>query len=110
MDDDAILDAIFNNGPTDYLITTEDKLTEDYPNLMQLKQFEFDALALAQEGKLEESVQVFSKAIEACPLYASAYNNRAQAFRLLNQNDKALLDLDKAIEYGAKQPNILKQV
>lgn len=42
---------------------------------------------------------------------ASAYNNRAQVFRILDKDDEALLDIENAIELGTtgSSRNVLKQ-
>jgi tetratricopeptide (TPR) repeat protein len=67
-----------------------------------------DALELAEQGKLEQAISEFTKAIELCNHYASAYNNRAQTYRLMNLPGLAMKDIEKAIEFGSQQT--LKQV
>ena len=50
------------------------------------KQFEKQGVQLAESGKLKESLEIFAKAINVAPKWSSSYNNRAQVYRLLNQN------------------------
>ena len=76
---------------------------------MRLKQLEMDALALAEQGDIDGSIAEFSKAIQLCPTYASAYNNRGQAFRLKGLSEQALTDVCKAIELGSGSPSTLMQ-
>jgi len=53
---------------------------------------------LLDEGKTEEAIAEFSKAIELDPDYAPAYNNRGDAYSEKGQHDVAIADYDKAIE------------
>lgn len=39
---------------------------------------EVEAVKAAEEGRLEEAVEMLTKAIHAAPAYPSPYNNRAQ--------------------------------
>ncbi|RUP51315.1 hypothetical protein BC936DRAFT_148804 [Jimgerdemannia flammicorona] len=77
--------------------------------LEQLKEMEKRGVQLAEQGKLPESIEAFSEAIAACEHYASAYNNRAQAYRLLGEVDNAMDDVTKAITYGQGDAKILRQ-
>ncbi|KAI8905917.1 hypothetical protein EDD86DRAFT_175432, partial [Gorgonomyces haynaldii] len=77
--------------------------------LMQLRQHELDGYHYAEAGDIEKAVQEFTVCIQKCPEYASAYNNRAQAYRLLNDDLSALKDCDKAIELGTGQQTTLMQ-
>ncbi|KAJ2544014.1 hypothetical protein EV175_005932 [Coemansia sp. RSA 1933] len=73
----------------------------DEKTLESLKMRERQAVKLAESGKVAEAVEQLDGIISDCPHYASAYNNRAQAIRLLERNtDDVLSDLDKAIRYG----------
>nr|KAJ3417793.1 Tetratricopeptide repeat protein 36 [Polyrhizophydium stewartii] len=87
--DDQILDAIFAGARID------DR------TLMQLKQLESDAVALAEQNDLAKALETLTRAVELCPTYASAYNNRAQVQRLLGNEAAAYDDLCKAIEHGS---------
>lgn len=40
----------------------------------------------AEKQKIEEAIKCFTEAIEILPDYPSAYNNRAQAFRMKAMN------------------------
>ena len=40
----------------------------------------------AENGKIEEAVEIFSKAIQIAPSRPSGFNNRAQAFRMLEKD------------------------
>ncbi|RKO92318.1 hypothetical protein BDK51DRAFT_26086 [Blyttiomyces helicus] len=81
----------------------------DEQTLAALKALEREAVRLAEGGSVPAAMQKLDEAIARCPIYASAYNNRAQARRMTGDVDGALNDLDKAIEYGAGNAAILKQ-
>jgi len=66
--------------------------------LDELQLLETEAIKLADANKLKEGYDVLTAVIAREPLFAPAYNNRAQVLRLLQKDDLALLDLDKAIE------------
>ncbi|KAI8922824.1 hypothetical protein BC831DRAFT_474051 [Entophlyctis helioformis] len=109
--DDQILDAIFNNHgeialPSVYDATPRATAAAaaasliDDSTLMQLKQLEQDAVGQAEQGDLAAAHATLSRAVTLCPVYASAYNNRAQVLRLLGRPDEAYDDLCKAIDHG----------
>ncbi len=50
------------------------------------------------QGKFDQSIQDFSKAIFAFPNYSSAYYNRGLSESALQNHDKALIDYGRAIE------------
>ncbi|KAF9953375.1 Tetratricopeptide repeat protein 36, partial [Modicella reniformis] len=113
--DAKVLDMVFNPEGT----MLPDKETEAMlhaapiviePELLKtLKDLETQGVQLAEQDNIDGAIQKFTEAIERCPTYASAYNNRAQAYRIQNKTEEALQDLNKAIEYGNGQPAILKQ-
>ncbi|KAJ3368318.1 Tetratricopeptide repeat protein 36 [Kappamyces sp. JEL0680] len=116
--DSSVLDAIFNaKGTAHALILPEGEIVlnpatgpeqEIEPGLlMQLRQLETDAVSLAEEKRYQQALELLTRAIDQCPTYASAYNNRAQTYRLMNLTKEALLDIEKAIELGG--PSTLKQ-
>ncbi|OAJ40597.1 hypothetical protein BDEG_24310 [Batrachochytrium dendrobatidis JEL423] len=120
--DDEILNAVFHGGGEISLPGTFGDQTAEAAAaaaaskisdsmLMQLKQLEQDAVGLANEGDLDGAYTVLSKAVDQCPTYASAYNNRAQVLRLQEKDDAALDDLCKAIEYATptRSQTTLKQ-
>jgi len=104
--DQAVLNAIFNplmpgaEGPeeNDRRAAAEIEEEASSPEAQKSKEFEVSGVKAAEVGNIVESIQLFTKAIEICPERASGYNNRAQAFRLLQKVDDALADLNKAIE------------
>lgn len=51
--------------------------------LKQVKELEMRGVSAAEAGDLQAALQEFSQAIQILPQRASAYNNRAQALRLL---------------------------
>ncbi|KAJ1340158.1 hypothetical protein BSLG_004450 [Batrachochytrium salamandrivorans] len=79
--------------------------------LMQLKQYEQDAVGLAETGDMDGAYASLSRAIDMCPTYASAYNNRAQVLRLQTKDDAAYDDLCQAITHGTliRNQHTLKQ-
>nr|MCS5659639.1 tetratricopeptide repeat protein [Dehalococcoidia bacterium] len=54
--------------------------------------------ALSGQGKLQEAVQVFDKAIQLKPDYVEAFNNRGNTLKNLGQLDEALKNYDRAIQ------------
>jgi tetratricopeptide (TPR) repeat protein len=111
--DDAVLDAIFNPGNPINLegIFLPDckKLPISDGLLMQLKQHEQDGLAFAEQEDFASAINSFTKAIKLYPEYASAFNNRAQAYRLAGRNEDAMRDLELAIKFGQDFPSTLRQ-
>jgi tetratricopeptide (TPR) repeat protein len=55
------------------------------------------AYVLQNEGKQKEAISVYTKVVKINPNYASAYINRGNAYSVLRQYQKAILDHDKAI-------------
>lgn len=51
--------------------------------LEQVKELEMGGVSAAEAGDLQTALQLFSQAVQILPERASAYNNRAQALRLL---------------------------
>ncbi|XP_030023827.2 tetratricopeptide repeat protein 36 [Manduca sexta] len=60
---------------------------------------------LAEAGKLQEALEVLNKGVEAAPDAAAAYNDRAQLLRLMQKDDDAMRDLDRALELTKGQNN-----
>ncbi|KAJ1989915.1 hypothetical protein H4R33_001913 [Dimargaris cristalligena] len=77
--------------------------------LAGLKKREVEGVALAEKDDLDGALLHFSAVISQCAKYASAYNNRAQVYRLQNQYDAALDDLAMALKYSNGDPKVLKQ-
>ena len=53
---------------------------------------------LAKNGKYEEAILQFNKAIAIKPDYYKAYSNRGLAYLKLNKLDKAISDFDKSLD------------
>jgi tetratricopeptide (TPR) repeat protein len=56
-------------------------------NEKSAKEFEKQGVIFAESGKMDEALKMFNNAIDSSPMWASAYNNRAQALRLLKRNE-----------------------
>jgi tetratricopeptide (TPR) repeat protein len=68
------------------------------PSVLEAKQIELEAVKTAESGNLDGSLDMLTRAIEIAPNYASLYNNRAQVYRLKNDVEHALADIEKAIQ------------
>ena len=66
----------------------------------ELKLLEKEAIGLAERNLLDQSLDKLNMAISICDRYASAYNNRAQVFRLLKRSADAMHDLNAAIKWS----------
>ena len=55
--------------------------------LKNSKLLEIEAVKLAEEQKLDEALEKFTKSLELTPNRASIYNNRAQALRLSGRDE-----------------------
>jgi len=115
--EEALLDYIFSNGlegvPTLPDIASPEQLGRptisfSQEQLQELKALELRAVKAAEAKQYEEAVRLLSEAIEKCPEYMSAYNNRAQVYQLWGKPDKAREDLDKAISLPVSDTNALK--
>ncbi|KAG0270866.1 Tetratricopeptide repeat protein 36 [Linnemannia exigua] len=113
--DAKILDMVFNpegtmlpDKETENMLHAEPVVIEP-EMLAKLKGLETEAILLAEKDDIDGAIAKFSEAITLCPNYASAYNNRAQAYRIQNNDTAAIQDLDKAIEHAGGQIPILKQ-
>ncbi|KAF9917582.1 Tetratricopeptide repeat protein 36, partial [Linnemannia zychae] len=113
--DAKILDMVFNpegtmlpDKETEKMLHSEPIIIE--PELLKkLKNLEAEAILLAEKDDIDGAIAKLTEVINLAPSYASAYNNRAQAYRIQNNDDAALQDLDKAIEHANGQAPILKQ-
>ena len=76
--------------------------------LQNVKQLEVDGVAAAESGDLDGALKRFDEAIRLLPNRVSGYNNRAQALRLMGQNERAMHDLNTAI--SLKQDNCAGRV
>eukprot|EP01101_Sappina_pedata_P009495 TRINITY_DN5567_c0_g1_i1.p1 TRINITY_DN5567_c0_g1~~TRINITY_DN5567_c0_g1_i1.p1 ORF type:complete len:213 (-),score=71.43 TRINITY_DN5567_c0_g1_i1:51-629(-) len=58
---------------------------------------EKEAVDLAEQGNINESILLLNDLISSHPSYASAYNNRAQAYRLQEKWNESLADCNTSI-------------
>ncbi|CAO3633778.1 unnamed protein product [Mucor hiemalis] len=80
--------------------------------ITKLETLEKEAVSLVEkdEKNSDEALALFNKCIELESKYPSAYNNRAQLYRMKNDLDAAIKDLDYVInDIGEGQPKILRQ-
>jgi len=100
--DRAILNSIINPiQPVDeaeLFTTIEDDSREDSPDVKKAKEFEKQGVTLAESGNIDNALEMFNNAVSASPTWPSAYNNRAQAFRLMRRDKDAMNDLNLAIK------------
>jgi len=92
---------------------------DDGEEIKSAKALERLGVELAEAGNVEKALAQFEKAIEIAPKWASAYNNRAQALRLIGRNEglddiimlvtyildqilfiEAIQNLDKALQFS----------
>jgi tetratricopeptide (TPR) repeat protein len=59
-----------------------------------------------QEGRLEEAITSYSRAIKADSEYAAAYYNRGQAYFALGRSKLAVKDHTRAIELSPNDPQL----
>ncbi|KAI7868954.1 hypothetical protein BDF14DRAFT_1789720 [Spinellus fusiger] len=113
--DDAILELLFNPESQGLSLdaiseTIDSSVSPLDPTLLaQLKQMEEEAVANAEKNNTDAALSLLSECIRIEPTYASAYNNRAQVYRMMNKEDLALEDLNKVIEIAQDQPKVLRQ-
>ncbi|KAG2227146.1 hypothetical protein INT45_003876 [Circinella minor] len=114
--DNAILELIFNPELQGQGLPTPDTQEKDtYATdinpeaLKELKQIEQQAIEHANNGQLKDALNILNTCISREPTYAPAYNNRAQVYRLLKDNEAALKDLNSAVEKANGQNWILRQ-
>lgn len=104
--DRAVLEAVFNPLFSEFGFSTEaeealsgDAVQEDgTPN--QVKTLEVEGVQAAEKGDIDQAIEIFSEVIRLVPNRASGYNNRAQALRIKGDVDRALEDLNNAINLG----------
>ncbi|XP_072948984.1 tetratricopeptide repeat protein 36 [Epargyreus clarus] len=52
---------------------------------------------MAEAGKYQEALDLLNRGVEAAPERAAAYNDRAQLYRLMQKDDEAMADIDRAV-------------
>ncbi|KAI9334748.1 hypothetical protein BDR26DRAFT_776478, partial [Obelidium mucronatum] len=73
--------------------------------LEKLIALEKKGVEAAEQNELDLAVQHFSACVDMWPWYPSAYNNRAQAWRMLGETKKAKEDVEESIKYAEGQGN-----
>ncbi|KAI9591964.1 hypothetical protein BDF19DRAFT_453183 [Syncephalis fuscata] len=127
--DKQVLDLIFNSSnelTLDALLppasnSNEQVSTEDVAvpapkqhaipeeELAKLKAMEIEGVRLAEADNYPGAIERLTEVVTLCPRYASVYNNRAQVYRLVGDMDRALEDLNLAIEHANNDATVLRQ-
>ncbi|XP_046390253.1 tetratricopeptide repeat protein 36 isoform X2 [Ischnura elegans] len=88
----AILNAIFDPlQAQDGRFGDEDVPSVDDDNeietdiIREAKRIEVEGVKTAEQGQLQDAINIFTKAIDTAPNRPSGYNNRAQALRLFGK-------------------------
>lgn len=99
--DQRVLDSIFNplqiGGGAElekWDVTECEEVEDEVPELGEISaqekeaiEIELEAITAAEMGEYQKAVDLFSRSIELAPNRAQAFNNRAQANRLLGNSD-----------------------
>ena len=83
-------------------------LREEYGravSLLTAKDYVEKGIRLRKTGALEEAIDAFGKAVESDPYWFRPYVTRAAAFMLVNQPEKARLDLEQALRLNPRDMN-----
>ncbi|XP_055599932.1 tetratricopeptide repeat protein 36 [Uranotaenia lowii] len=111
--DRQVLESIFNpsqiggeeqlySGEEEYPDDLQDIAEPDNPRIKQSQTLELEAIKLAEHGKLQEAITIFSRAIEIAPERPAPWNNRAQAYRYLGNEKAALEDIEQALKLSKR--------
>ncbi|KAM6432326.1 tetratricopeptide repeat protein 36 [Liasis olivaceus] len=117
VNDRAVLQTIFHpNVPFDEDLEEDQEKQQatqeegfDPELLKQATCLEAQGIAAAEGGDLELALEKFNQAIQLLPERASAFNNRAQAFRLGGEVAKALEDLEAALKLSGGAGLVARQ-
>ncbi|TRY75778.1 hypothetical protein TCAL_07025 [Tigriopus californicus] len=71
---------------------------EDNPKTRESKALEQKAIAACDAGCYPKALELLAQALDVAPERAAIYNNRAQVYRLMNQDLEAKMDLNRAID------------
>ena len=93
-----ILDLLFDQSKSEDLvrnctqpihddINVKDDDEENSEEIKSSKKYEIDGVVLAEAAKFDEALEMFNKAIEIAPNRPSPYNNRAQLYRFLKDDE-----------------------
>lgn len=72
----------------------------------EAKSLEREGMVTAENGNVDKSIEIFTQVVNKYPDYASAYNNRAQAFRLKGDTNRAMEDLERAITLSDRKGKV----
>ncbi|PAV87694.1 hypothetical protein WR25_03733 [Diploscapter pachys] len=105
--DRAVLSRILNPLMPSEDISNNNDVAVDKPieheGYAESKELEKQGVRTAEGGDVNAAIEIFTRAISTCDINPSAYNNRAQAYRLVEKNEEALADLNRAIELSEEQ-------
>ncbi|PAV82962.1 hypothetical protein WR25_08186 isoform B [Diploscapter pachys] len=105
--DRAVLSRILNPLMPSEDISNNNDVAVDKPieheGYAESKELEKQGVRTAEGGDVNAAIEIFTRAISTCDINPSAYNNRAQAYRLAEKNEEALADLNRAIELSEGQ-------
>ncbi|CAJ0957804.1 unnamed protein product, partial [Mesorhabditis belari] len=99
--DRKILNRILNplmpdEDPTEEKVAEDEQI--DHPEYAKKSAARKGGDCSRRRGNIAKALEKFDEAIEVCPVNPSAFNNRAQAHRLNSVTEKAMSDLDMALE------------
>ncbi|KAG5899039.1 hypothetical protein JTB14_000063 [Gonioctena quinquepunctata] len=99
--DNTILNCVFNpHLPLD--VSNASEILEDQedliPEIEESRRLEVEAIHLAENGNLNEALNLINKALDITPHRPSLYNNRANIYQYLRKFEDAFNDVTKAIE------------
>jgi tetratricopeptide (TPR) repeat protein len=106
----AVLDVIFTSKGEYSINQFQPKLDKDMDDSLEeeFKNRELVGVERAEGGDLQEALEMFTSITVDNPKYPSAFNNRAQIYRLMARDQEALKDLNHCISLNP--PNtILRQ-
>lgn len=64
-----------------------DSIENKTPEVIESMKLEAEAVAAAENKEFENALELFQKSINIAPLRAAPYNNRAQTYRLMENDD-----------------------
>ncbi|KAL0268421.1 UNVERIFIED_CONTAM: hypothetical protein PYX00_010374 [Menopon gallinae] len=102
--DRAILNSILNpflpvgtEFDTEEPTELKDDVGEVTNEVVEAKKIERKAVQLAESGNVDQAIRDLTAAMTMAPHLPSLFNNRAQAYRLIGDTEKAMKDLNEAI-------------
>uniref|UniRef100_G3MT76 Uncharacterized protein n=1 Tax=Amblyomma maculatum TaxID=34609 RepID=G3MT76_AMBMU len=85
------------------------RMEKDDGTANDVKTLEVEGVQAAEKGDVDRAIDIFSEVIRLAPNRASGYNNRAQALRMKGQVERALEDLNNAINLGHSSKHAASQ-